>query len=189
MFKWIVCAAGFCSIIFLLFLCLLLTAVGGRTQQEVENQSTSTGSIMPPSPPSASCSSSTFPVSTYISIARAAASTIGLFPDLFVRQIQIESGFNPCALSPAGAQGIAQFMPATAQGLGIDPWDAEASLRGAAALMASYQQQYGGDYAKSLAAYNAGSGAVQQAIIHCGSQWQECVPLETQHYIQMIIGS
>ena len=47
--------------------------------------------------------------------ARQAAQKIGLDPDIFMRQIQQESGFNPTAKSPAGAAGIAQFMPATAR--------------------------------------------------------------------------
>jgi soluble lytic murein transglycosylase-like protein len=55
--------------------------------------------------------------------------------------------------------------------------------------MASYQQQYQGDYAKALAAYNAGSGTVASAVASCGSPWQGCVPLETKQYIQMILGA
>jgi soluble lytic murein transglycosylase-like protein len=51
------------------------------------------------------------PVSPYIAIARQDAIEAGISPDLFVRQINRESGFDPQALSPAGAQGIAQFMP------------------------------------------------------------------------------
>ncbi len=190
MLKWIVMAGGASSLIGFLVLCMLLTAVGGRTQQGVGTPfSTPTVSSTLPTPAATSCSPAVLPASAYVPMAREAAIAVGLFPDVFVRQIQVESGFNPCALSPAGAQGIAQFMPGTAAGLGINPWDPVAALRGAARLMASYQQQYQGDYAKALAAYNAGSGTVEQATLHCGSQWQSCVPQETQHYIQMILGS
>jgi len=123
----------------------------------------------------------------YPTVARDEARAAGLSPVLFVRQINEESGFNPNAVSPAGAIGIAQFMPQTAAGLGINPWNPYASLHGAARLMASYVKRYGGDYAKALAAYNAGSGRVAQAITRCGVQWRVCVPVETQHYISIIM--
>src|SRR5439155_19873724 len=90
--------------------------------------------------------------------ARQAAQRNGVDPDIFQRQIQQESGFNPSAQSPAGAQGIAQFMPATAQGMGVDPSDPYASLDGAARLMKQHLDHYGGDYSRALAAYNAGPG-------------------------------
>jgi len=111
----------------------------------------------------------------------------GISPNVFVRQINQESGFNPRAVSPAGAIGIAQFEPATAAGLGINPWDPVQSLQGAARLMASYVWQYG-DIAKALAAYNAGPGAVQRAINLGGSNWRVFLPFETQNYIRIILG-
>ncbi len=57
--------------------------------------------------------------SPYVSVAEAAAAKYGYNPILFVRQINLESGFNPNAISPAGAAGIAQFEPGTAPGWGI----------------------------------------------------------------------
>jgi soluble lytic murein transglycosylase-like protein len=128
--------------------------------------------------------------SPYVPLARLAASNVGLPPDLFVRQIQVESGFNPTAVSPAGAVGIAQFLPDTAAGLGINPWNPQDALTGAARLMASYVQSYQGDYAKALAAYNAGSGGVSQALATCRTQqrpWDQCLPLETRLYLQKIL--
>lgn len=94
--------------------------------------------------------------------ARAAAQRAGIDPNIFVAQIQQESGFTPTAKSPAGAIGIAQLMPATAAGMNVDPTDAYASLRAAAQLDAQNLKKYNGDYAKMLAAYNAGGGAVDQ---------------------------
>lgn len=123
----------------------------------------------------------------YPTVARNEAQAAGLSPVLFVRQIDEESGFNPNAVSPAGAIGIAQFMPQTAKGLGVNPWNPYASLHAAARLMAAYVKRYGGDYAKALAAYNAGSGRVAYVIAHCGVQWRACVPLETQRYIRIIL--
>ncbi len=131
----------------------------------------------------------TLPQSQYIAIARQDALNAGISPDYFVRQINQESGFNPNAVSPAGAVGIAQFEPSTAAGLGIDPWNPIQALNAAAHLMASYANQYGGDYAKALAAYNAGSGTVQYAVNTCGTvNWMNCLPAETRNYIQVIMG-
>jgi len=130
----------------------------------------------------------TLATSQYIAVAEQDATAVGIPPAYFVRQIQQESGFNPNAVSPAGAVGIAQFEPGTAAGLGINPWDPIQSLKGAATLMANYARQYGGDYAKALAAYNGGSGTVQSAVNNCGSNWLNCLPGETRHYIYIIMG-
>lgn len=91
-----------------------------------------------------------------VDYARQQATQNGLDPDVFQRQIQAESGFDPNAKSPAGAIGIAQFMPDTAKNLGIDPTNPQDALAGAAKLMGQYSKQYGGDMSKALAAYNAG---------------------------------
>jgi len=96
----------------------------------------------------------------YRRAARQAAQRHGLNPGIFERQIAAESGFNPSARSPAGAVGIAQIMPATARGWGVDPRDPIASLNAAAANMARYVKQFG-NYADALRAYNAGPGNVR----------------------------
>jgi soluble lytic murein transglycosylase-like protein len=124
----------------------------------------------------------------YVQLAEQDATDAGISPTLFVRQIQQESGFNPNAGSPAGAVGIAQFIPSTAASLGIDPYNPAQALRGAAFLMAGYANQYGGDYAKALAAYNAGTGNLQNAVNSCGANWLSCLPLETQNYVRIIMG-
>lgn len=118
----------------------------------------------------------------------AAAKRAGIDPNIFVRQIQQESGFNPNARSPAGAEGIAQFMPGTARGLGINPWDPVQALNAAARYMANSLRAYGGDIAKALAAYNAGGGAVNYAISRGGKNWRNFLPSETQNYIRIILG-
>ncbi len=124
----------------------------------------------------------------YRALAAADAKKYGLDPNIFIRQIQQESGFNPNALSPAGAEGIAQFMPATAKGYGINPWDPAQALNAAAQYDVSSLHQYGGDWAKALAAYNAGGGAVNTAIARGGKNWQRYLPAETQNYIKTILG-
>jgi len=110
----------------------------------------------------------------------------GISPQLFVNQIQVESGFNPQAQSYAGAIGIAQILPSTAAGWNVDPWDPVASLKAAANAMAWYQNKYG-SYEKALACYNAGCGRLEWAIQNClNFYW--CLPEETQRYINKIMG-
>ncbi len=125
---------------------------------------------------------------TYWDIAWQAATYYGINQNLFERQINQESGFNPWAYSPAGAEGIAQFMPATAASMGINPWDPVQALWGAANLMSQLNRQFGGNYAMALAGYNAGPGAVQYAINVGGNNWYYYLPSETQNYISVIMG-
>jgi soluble lytic murein transglycosylase-like protein len=99
---------------------------------------------------------------------------------LIAAQIQAESAFNPRAVSPAGARGIAQFMPATARAYGLrDPFDPDAAIDAQAHLMHDLLRQFG-SVPLALAAYNAGPGAVSA----CG-----CIPPypETQAYVQRIL--
>jgi D-alanyl-D-alanine dipeptidase len=96
-------------------------------------------------------------------------------------QLYAESNFNPFAVSDAGARGIAQFMPATAQGMGLrDPFDAEASIDAQAHLMRDLLRRFGA-VPLALAAYNAGPAPVAA----CG-----CVPpiAETRGYVARILG-
>lgn len=126
--------------------------------------------------------------SSYRTIARHAAAHYGINPTLFERQINQESGFNPWALSSAGAEGIAQFMPATAASMGVNPWDPVSSLWGAARLMAQLNRQFRGNYAMALAAYNAGAGTVRSAINTGGNNWYGYLPSETRNYVRVIMG-
>lgn len=121
--------------------------------------------------------------SDYRAMASSAAQKYGIDPAIFLKQINQESGFNPTAVSPAGARGIAQFMESTAQGMGIDPMNPEQALDGAARLMASYVKQYG-SMVNALIAYNAGSGTLQAYL--AGKQ---DLPDETKRYLQDILGS
>lgn len=170
-----------------------LSAVGNWIRQGATNLALA-AHLMPATPqPTATQTTTSLPVmnlpkSQYIAIAQQDATAAGISPVYFVRQINQESGFNPYAVSPAGAEGIAQFEPGTAAGLGINPWDPVQALRGAAQLMAGYNRNYGGDYAKALAAYNGGTGTVQYAVNNCGASWLNCLPGETRHYIYVIMG-
>ncbi|HEX8095937.1 transglycosylase SLT domain-containing protein [Jatrophihabitans sp.] len=93
---------------------------------------------------------------------------------------QTESGGNPAAVSPAGAQGLMQLMPATAQGLGVNPWEPAQAVQGAAQLLSKYLHAFG-SVPLALAAYNAGPGAVEQ--------YGGVPPYrETQNYVTKITG-
>ena len=93
-----------------------------------------------------------------------AARAHGLDPLLLHAIAHVESRHNPQAVSPAGARGLMQVMPATAQRFGVaDPsslHDAGTNLRASAALLRTLQKRYGADLRLVLAAYNAGEGAV-----------------------------
>lgn len=91
-----------------------------------------------------------------------AARRYGLDPRVFRRQIYYESGFQPHVVSPAGARGIAQIMPGTAAGWGVNPDNPRAALNAAAKHMAGFVRQYG-SYEKALRAYNAGAGNLQKS--------------------------
>jgi soluble lytic murein transglycosylase-like protein len=93
----------------------------------------------------------------------AAAQRNGLDPALLAGLVKQESGFNPNAGSPAGAQGLCQLMPGTARGLGVtDLHDPVQSIEGGAKYLAQQLKTFNGDVARALAAYNAGPGAVQR---------------------------
>jgi hypothetical protein len=129
----------------------------------------------------------------YREIARQKAQKYGLIPEVFERQIGAESGFNPKAVSSAGALGIAQIMPATARGWGVNPNDPVAALEASAKNMSGYVKTFLGGkapstetdpaklraaYEKALRAYNAGPGAVEASRKFA----------ETNRYVQKIIG-
>jgi Transglycosylase SLT domain/D-alanyl-D-alanine carboxypeptidase/Putative Flp pilus-assembly TadE/G-like len=99
---------------------------------------------------------------------------------LLAAQLMAESNFNPFAVSPAGAQGIAQFIPSTAASYGLtDPFDPVEAIDAEAHLMSDLIRRFGSPQL-ALAAYNAGPGAVEA----CG-----CVPAipETTAYVSRIL--
>jgi Transglycosylase SLT domain/D-alanyl-D-alanine carboxypeptidase/Putative Flp pilus-assembly TadE/G-like len=83
--------------------------------------------------------------------------------NLLAAQLYAESGFNPFARSPAGAEGIAQFMPGTAQSYGLDdPFDPAAAIDAQAHLMSDLLKRFDGRVPLALAGYNAGPAAVER---------------------------
>jgi soluble lytic murein transglycosylase-like protein len=104
-----------------------------------------------------------------------------LSPSLLEALVWQESRWNEHAVSPVGAQGLAQLMPGTARYLGVDPRDPFANLEGGARYLREQLDRFGGDIEKALAAYNAGPGRVARA----GG-----IPRirETQQYVAAIMG-
>ncbi|MGE0001255.1 MAG: lytic transglycosylase domain-containing protein [Fimbriimonadaceae bacterium] len=114
-------------------------------------------------------------------LAQDSAIRAGVDPALFDALVTCESGYNPRAVSPVGAQGLCQLMPATARGLGVtDAFDPAQNLDGGARYLAHMLKEFGGDERLALAAYNAGPGAVRR---HGG------VPpfTETQAYVTRVL--
>ena len=111
---------------------------------------------------------------------QAAAQKYNLDHGIFRRQLVAESGLNPNARNPSGAAGIAQFMPGTAVGLGIDPMDPGQAIPAAAQYLRENLNRFGGDYTHALAAYNWGPGNV-------ASKGVARMPTETQNYVNKIL--
>jgi hypothetical protein len=104
----------------------------------------------------------------------------GVPPALMAGQLMAESGFDPNAGSPAGAQGIAQFMPSTAAAYGLtNPFDPVAAIDAQGHLMSDLLRQFGSPEL-ALAAYNAGPAPVEAC---------NCIPPypETQAYVTRIL--
>ncbi len=99
-------------------------------------------------------------------------------PALLAAVARVESNFDPNAVSKAGAQGLMQFMPATASAMGVDPLDPASAIDGAARYLRENLDRFG-TVPLALAAYNAGPGAVQR---HGGIPPYD----ETQRYVRRV---
>jgi soluble lytic murein transglycosylase-like protein len=110
-----------------------------------------------------------------------AAHTVNV-DSMLVREVaRQESGFHPCAVSPKGAEGLMQLMPATQISLEVrNPFDAQESLTAGAKLLKQLLDRYNGDLSMALSAYNAGPTRVDQAA---------GIPeiTETQDYVSNIL--
>jgi soluble lytic murein transglycosylase-like protein len=95
-------------------------------------------------------------------LANAAAAKYGLPPSLVRSVMKAESGFQPRAVSPKGAVGLMQLMPATAQSLGANPFDPAQNVDAGTRYLRSLLEKYNGLLRHALAAYNAGPEAVEK---------------------------
>jgi cell wall-associated NlpC family hydrolase len=108
-----------------------------------------------------------------------AGATYGVSPTLLAAVAKTESGFNPSAVSSAGAEGLMQIMPSTASGIGVNPMDPQQAIDGAAKILSGDIAKFG-SVPLALAAYNAGAGAVEK--------YGGIPPYaETQHYVNTIM--
>lgn len=99
----------------------------------------------------------------YMATIQQIAARYDLSPSLLEAVVWQESRWRENAVSPAGARGLAQLMPATARYLGVNPDDPHANLEGGARYLREQLNRFGGDLEKALAAYNAGPGRVARA--------------------------
>jgi len=122
-------------------------------------------------------------VDTVCPLMKQEAEVTGLPPMVFVRLIWKESRFNPQAVSPKGAQGIAQFMPGTAADRGLeDPFEPKSAIVHSASLLADLKTEFG-NVGLAAAAYNAGAERVYAWL-----QGRSSLPAETQGYVFFVTG-
>jgi hypothetical protein len=115
----------------------------------------------------------------YADLFTRAGARYGVDASLLAAVASQESSFNASAVSPAGAQGLMQFMPTTAKGLGVNALDPTSAIDGAARYLSSLTKQFGSTEL-ALAAYNAGPGTV--------TRYGGVPPYtETQNYVRAVM--
>ncbi len=118
----------------------------------------------------------------YEGIIQKASKAYGVDADLIRSVIKVESSFNPKAVSPSGAMGMMQLMPATAKDLGVkNPFDAEQNIMGGTAYLSRLLDRYDGNVRSALAAYNWGMGNLEKKPV-------AAMPGETRQYVSRIMG-
>lgn len=127
-------------------------------------------------------------------VIKTAAAANHLSPALLSRTLDVESAFRPdiasgVTRSKAGAVGVAQMMPKTAESLGVDPADPVASVQGAARYIAKLKRRFGGDIYKAMAAYNMGPTALSAVIQKHGARWFLHLTPTVQQYVAEVVGN
>jgi soluble lytic murein transglycosylase-like protein len=118
-----------------------------------------------------------------------AAARYGFDSSLILAQAQQESGFRNVTNPSTGACGVLQLLPSTAAQYGVSNClDVAANIDAGVHYLADLLNQFGGDIAKALAAYDWGPGNLGKAITAWGDQWLAHAPAETQNYVAKIAG-
>src|SRR5262247_1306312 len=166
---------------------LVATLMPGLPSRLVGQASAGEGDQVPPvegtQAPSATPSNGAASVATICDVLAAAAAENDLPVDFFARLIWQESRFDPRAVSRAGAQGVAQFMPATANERGLaDPFDPIEAIGHSAKLLRDLRRELG-NLGLAAAAYNAGPRRVRDWLAG-----RRGLPRETDAYVRIVTG-
>jgi soluble lytic murein transglycosylase-like protein len=154
-------------------------ALGEANPVTAPSPTTATLTTTAATEPTATAGDGTVP---FQSLIEESCAKYGVDPALLAGLIEQESHFDPTVGSSAGAQGLTELMPETAASLGVtDPHDPAQSIDAGARLLSEKLSEFGGNTELALAAYNAGSGAVQQ--------YNGIPPYpETQEYVKKVLG-
>jgi soluble lytic murein transglycosylase-like protein len=140
----------------------LLAPFAASSPSETNNPVANFSSLMAPLTSGSEAESAPLPQTGSVAEAiHAAAAATGLSPALLTAVASVESGLNPNAVSSAGAIGLMQLMPATAEALGVNPDNTWQNALGGAEYLKTLLNQFGHNLSLALAAYNAGPGAVE----------------------------
>jgi Transglycosylase SLT domain len=169
-----------------LALSVALFGAFGRTERaraaEGDESGAAQGRETPSQPPSPPASQSVSTDTICAALAQAAAQN-DLPVDFFTRLIWQESRFDPAAVSRAGAQGVAQFMPATASWRGLsNPFDPLEAIAESARLLRDLRRDFG-NLGLAAAAYNAGPARVRDWLAG-----RRALPGETRAYVRIVTG-
>ena len=128
----------------------------------------------------------TDPMQRYDSLFQCYARTLD-WRDLKAQAIA-ESRLDPKAISHCGAEGVAQFMPATFKEImgSADPFNPESSIQAQGIYMLKLMEHYGNDLSLALAAYNWGMGNLSRCRAAHGAAWRDYLPDETAQYLERI---
>ena len=127
---------------------------------------------------------------SFQSLIQSASKKYGVDSSVIQAVMKAESGFNPSAVSPSGAIGLMQLMPATAAGLGVkNSFDPAENINGGTQYLKQMLDRYNGDVKMALAAYNSGSGSLKRQGITNLDTPEQMSKLygETRNYVNKIM--